>query len=188
MTLDGGESHPLNGGSRQGETILTLLLDLHRPRLWAWCQVVTVGGWVRESPSPGRTQLALELGDSGLLKSCLGEEEEQTDHLLQKEIREEQEIQTWKGQGPTKPLSQSAVPTPLMAQCWALPGGNPFTVSAIHLPGVHSTPLLIPVVLLPRDGACGWTWEAREKKQEKGGWGLVRGLGSRGLGQAPRGD
>lgn len=41
---------------------------------------------------------------------------------------------------------------PPVAQCWALPGGNPFSVSAIHLPGVPSAP--------PPDPCClaseGW--------------------------------
>lgn len=58
-------------------------------------------------------------------------------------------METWESQVPF-PVQLSP---PLMAQCWALPGGNPFSVSAIHLPGVPSAPLLIPVVLLPRDGA-----------------------------------
>lgn len=139
---------------------------------------------------PRENSVGLGVRGQWTLEIMFRREEEQTDHLLQKEIRGEQEMETWKGQGPTKSLSQSAVPIPLMAQCWALPGGNPFTVSAIHLPGVHSTPLLIPVVLLPRDGACGWTWEARGKKKKnrkRVGGRLVRGLGSRGLGQAPRG-
>lgn len=91
---------------------LPLPLDQHTPRLWAWCQVVTVGGWVRGSPSPGRTQSALELGEQQALEIMFRRGREQTDHLLGKEMRGKQEMETWKGQGPTKFLSRSSCPHP----------------------------------------------------------------------------
>ena len=111
------------------------------------------GGWVRRCPPPGRTKLALELGDSVLLQSRLGGRAGKEGPPARGRDEREQEMETREGQGPTKSLSRSSCPHPPMAQCWALPGGNPFNVSAIHLPGVPSAPLLIPVVLLPRDGA-----------------------------------
>lgn len=40
-----------------------------------------------------------------------------------------------------------------MTQCCALPGGNPLSASAIHLPGVPSTPLPDPCRLASEDGA-----------------------------------
>lgn len=60
-------------------------------------------------------------------------------------------------------------PPPPMAQCWALPGGNPFNVSAIHLPGVPSAPPSLFLLSCFR----GMEPEARlgrpENKQERRG-------------------
>lgn len=80
-------------------------------------------------------------------------------------------METWEGQGLTKSLSRSSCPQPppSVAQCWALPGGNPFNVSAIPLPGVPSAS--------PPDPCCLFQ-----------GWSLRLDLGSQRINRKGGGD
>lgn len=116
----------------------------------------------RENPvSPGAgVQQALEI--------MFRRGREQTDHLLWKEMRGKQEMETWKGQGPTKFLSRSSCPHP--------PDGSllgPSGRKSLHCLS-HSPPRspLSP----PSDPCClaseGWSLRldlgGQRKKQERG--------------------
>lgn len=130
----------------------------------------------RENPSgPG----------TGEQQALIGREEKQTDHLLKKRGEGCMRWRHGKVKGPPSPFPSPAVPTPQMAHSWALPGGNPFTGLSHSPPGSPLSPPPDPCCLASEEWSLRLDLGGQRKKTGKGGgWGLVRGPGPQGLGQA----